>query len=109
MPLSNYDLIRQAIIDKDQVIAIYQGHEREMCPHAIGLKDDREQALFCQFGGYSGSAGEVTPDSLLWRCLFIDELSDVSIRSGPWYTIDRHTQRQTCVDTVDVEVDWLTP
>ena len=105
MPSSNYDLIRQAIIDKAQVIAVYQGHEREMCPHVIGLKGNKEQALFCQFGGYSGSAGTVTPDSLLWRCLSIDTLSEVLIRSGPWYTIDTHTQRQTCVDIIDVEVN----
>ncbi len=109
MPSSNYELIRQAIIAKKQVIAVYQGHEREMCPHVIGLKDDKEQALFCQFGGCSGSAGAITPDSRLWRCLFIDELSDVSIRQGQWYTIDTHTQRQNCVDVVDVEMDWTTP
>ena len=109
MPSSNYDLIRQAIINREQVIAVYQGHEREMCPHVLGLKDEKEQTLFCQFGGYSGSAGVITPDSPLWRCLFVDELSDVSIRRGPWYTVDTHTERQTCVGTIDVEVDWTTP
>jgi hypothetical protein len=26
-------------------------------------------------------------------------------QSGPWYSGDGHTQPQTCVDVVDVEVD----
>ncbi len=106
---SNYSLVRQAIIDKAQVIAVYKGHRREMSPHVIGRKGTREQALFCQFGGTSESAGLVTADSPKWRCVFIDELSDVSVRSGQWYTIDMHSQAQTCVDLVDVEIDWATP
>ena len=108
MSSSNYNLVSQAIINKAQVIAVYHGHRREMCPHVIGLKGIREQALFCQFGGSSESAGIVTPDSRKWRCIFIDELSDLSIRPGRWYTIDTHSQLQTCVDVVDVEVDWTT-
>ena len=108
MPSSSYSLVRQAIIDKAQVIAVYKGHRREMCPHVIGRKGAREQALFCQFGGSSESAGLVTPDSPKWRCIFIDELSDVSTGPGQWYTIDTHSQPQTCVDLVDVEVDWAT-
>ena len=109
MPSSDYSLVRQAIVDKAQVIAVYRGHRREMCPHVIGQKGTREQGLFCQFGGTSESAGLVTSDSPKWRCVFIDELSDVSVRSGQWHTIDTHSQQQTCVDLVDVEVDWTTP
>ncbi len=45
-----YALIQQAILNKDQVIATYQGHRREMCPHVIGTKHGRRQALFYQLG-----------------------------------------------------------
>ena len=44
-----YEMIRQAILDKDIVIATYDGHAREMCPHVIGMKNGRPQALFYQF------------------------------------------------------------
>ena len=43
MPSDTYNLIRQAILDKQQVIADYGGQRREMCPHAIGTKNGREQ------------------------------------------------------------------
>ena len=51
--VSIYDLVRQAVLNKDIVVATYQGHRREMCPHVLGTKDRRRQGLFYQFGGTS--------------------------------------------------------
>ncbi len=45
---NNYDLIAKAIKEKLQVTASYQGFYREMCPHALGSKNGRKQALFYQ-------------------------------------------------------------
>lgn len=44
------------------------------------------------------------PDGGEWRCLAIDGLSDVSVRSGEWHTGTSHSQPNTCIDEVDVEV-----
>ena len=52
--MSFYATIRQAILDKEQVLATYHGYHREMCPHVIGWKHGEEHALFYQFGGQSG-------------------------------------------------------
>ncbi len=102
--MSAYDTIRRAIIQKQQVIATYNGHVREMCPHVIGTKDGHQQALFYQFGGTS-SSGVVTPTGPNnWRCIPISGLTNLSVRVGPWYTSSSHSKRQTCVDHVDVEV-----
>lgn len=49
--MSNYELIRNAILGKQQIFAVYDSHPRELCPHAIGTKNGRQQALFYQFGG----------------------------------------------------------
>ena len=95
-----YAIVRQAILDKDQVVATYRGHRREMCPHAIGMKDGRRQALFFQFAGSSASG---LPPGGEWRCIPIDRLSDIVIRAGAWHTAS-HTGRQTCIDVVDAEV-----
>lgn len=104
---STYDIIRQAIINKEQVTATYQGRIREMCPHGIGTKNGHEQALFYQFGGSSssglGSPG--SPDN--WRCIPISGLSDVSTKEGKWHTGPNHSRPQTCVDDIDVEVELL--
>jgi hypothetical protein len=98
-----YAIVRQAIIDRHQILATYHGHRREMCPHVIGATGGRRQALFFQFGGTSESglpwAGE-------WRCMRIDDLTDVSSRPGQWYTGADHSRPQTCVHEVDIAVDF---
>lgn len=102
--MSTYEIIKDAILNKKQIIATYQGYVRELCPHAIGTKNGREQALFYQFGGYS-SQGRIVPGSPSnWRCLPIDGLSNISVRNGDWHTAGNHSIAQTCVDLIDVEV-----
>jgi hypothetical protein len=49
-------MIRQAIIDRDIVVADYQGHVREMCPHVIGKKNGRLQVFLYQFAGEAAGA-----------------------------------------------------
>lgn len=101
---NNYDLIAKAIQEKLQITAIYQGYYREMCPHALGSKNGRAQALFYQFGG-EGSKGPVTPGSTNnWRCIPIDGLTQLTLRAGEWHTAENHSRAQTCVDRIDLEV-----
>lgn len=99
-----YSIIRQAIIDRDQITATYQGYHREMCPHAVGTKDGLEKALFYQFAGKSRSGLGANGSDQNWRCIFIEELENVSARKGAWHTAANHSRRQTCIDIVDVEV-----
>ncbi len=102
--METYAAIRRAIISKEQILAVYEGRYREMCPHAIGWKSGEAHALFYQFGGESsrplGPVG--SPDN--WRCLRVGELSNVRTRKGPWHTSHRHSEAQTCIDKVDIEV-----
>jgi hypothetical protein len=98
-----YGMIRQAILNKQQVIATYNGHRREMCPHVIGRKGQRRQALFFQFAG--GSSSGLPPDGE-WRCIPVDRLENVVVRPGEWHTGTSHMRDQTCVDVVDAEVAW---
>ncbi|KNH33898.1 hypothetical protein NAS92_22590 [Pantoea brenneri] len=99
-----YQLIAQAIREKLQITAIYQGYYREMCPHALGSKNGRHQALFYQFGGDS-SKGPVTPGAKSnWRCIPVDGLTDIKLKQGEWHTAENHSQAQTCVDQIDIEI-----
>ena len=101
MTKTKYGLIKQAIQTKQQVVAMYLGDWQEMCPHVLGLKDGEENCWFYLFGGTSSSAGR---NLMGWRCMKVGELSNVSIRPGPWHTDPRHSRPQTCVDEIDVEV-----
>ncbi len=112
--MSTYAIIRQAIIDKEQVLATYHGYPREMCPHVIGWKraKDRygnlgprqENALFYQFGGRSESGLKPDGSPENWRCIHLDELQNVTTREGAWHTAPNHSRPQSCVDEIDVEV-----
>jgi hypothetical protein len=101
--MGTYERLRQAIVERRQVTAMYKGRRRWMCPHVLGTKQGRAQCLFYQFGGES-SSGPVTPGSRAnWRCIPIAELEDLEVGpAGEWFGVATRS-RQTCVDTVDVE------
>ena len=105
--MSTETLIVDAIRNKKQVTAYYDDHYREMCPHVIGYKSDKLQALFYQFGGESSSG---LPPEGQWRCMEVDGLSQVDVvdGDGEWYTGESHTRLQTCVDLDQIieEVDY---
>jgi hypothetical protein len=110
MSADTYSLIRKAIVNKEQVIATYDGRVREMCPHVLGTKAGRPQALFYQFGGFSrsGLGPPGSPDN--WRCLPLERLSDVRVRPGQWHTAAIYRRpHQLCVDSVDVVVELFGP
>jgi hypothetical protein len=95
-----YEQIRAATLAKQQVVATYKGLRRELCPHILGTKDGRRQALFFQFGGGSSSS---LPPGGAWRCLPVDALEDVVVRDGPWHSNRLDHFLETCVDEIDVE------
>ena len=103
----SYDLVRRAIVDKKIIRAVYGGLYREMCPHVLGTKHGRHQGLFYQFGGQSSSR-PIQPDGSKdnWRCVEISKLSSVEMVEGVWHTAPNHSRPQTCVDVVDVEVQF---
>jgi len=101
--MDTYTLIGQTIQNKQQVTAVYSGHYREMCPHVIGWKDGRPHAMFFQFGGTSSRGLSPGGD---WRCVDVELLQDVQVRDGVWHTGAGHSRPQTCIDELDVEVDY---
>jgi hypothetical protein len=99
-----YAIVRDAIVNKKTVTATYRGKNRVMCPHVLGTKKGRQQALFYQFAGDSTSGLGPDGDPENWRCMFLDELSSVSAATGDWHTAPNHSRPQTCVDRIDVAV-----
>jgi hypothetical protein len=102
-----YAMIREAIFNKDIIVANYHGFVREMCPHVIGKKNGRAQALLYQFAGGSSSGMQPDGSPANWRCLRVDELSDVAIKksTGEWHTAsDYSAATQHCVDEIELKV-----
>jgi hypothetical protein len=99
--MNTYDLFRRAALEGKQLAFTYKGHRRLTCPHVIGQKNGMQKALVFQFGG--GSSKGLPPGGE-WRCLFISEVTEVELLNGEWKTGHGHSQPQTCVDQIDVQV-----
>jgi len=98
-----YDLLSYAIKNKKQVLLLYDGLRREVCPHTLGEKNGTKRVLVYQFGGQSKSG---LPKQGGWRCLFLQNVTILEVRDGAWHTGTSHTRPQTCIDHIEVEVNY---
>lgn len=101
-----YKVVRQAVLQKKAIYAQYDGEYLEMCPHIIGTKSGREQALCYQYGGES-TGRTIEPDGSPrnWRAIDIAKLTDVVIAdSDEWHTAPARTRPLTCIDVIDEDV-----
>ena len=95
-------LLSQAIKDKKQVFANYEGYSRQFCPHVLGYKNNELRVLGYQFAGTS-SHGSVTGQ---WKCFVVANLSSIALHKGPWLTdpSHSHSRSQQCIDNVTTQV-----
>jgi len=101
-----YELFAEAISSQKQILCLYGGYARQLCPIILGHSQGQEKALTFQLGGQSGAG---LPPGGEWRCLFLSRVSDVQFRDGPWHAGDRHRQPQGCVEIVDLDVNPSSP
>lgn len=103
--MSNYSIIKQAILNRQCVTCSYNGYLRKMTPHVIGTKNGTEQALFYQYGGQS-STGLSTDPTKNWRCIPINKITNLSTNTDRFQTANNHSRTQTCIDIIDAEVAY---
>jgi len=100
-----YELLRYAAARRQPVAATYDQRPRLLCPHVGGRKSGYLHVFCYQFGGSSNSVEPLAPEGRgVWRCLAVEKLSQVELRTGAWYTEPR-SQKQTCIDEVDFDTD----
>lgn len=87
--------ITYAIAHRQQVVLMYGGLRREVCPHSLGWKGDTLSCFAYQFGGESR---QPLPRGGQWRCLHLHSMSEVIVREGDWHTGPVDPQRSSCVD-----------
>ena len=100
MPSPAYNLFRKAILTEQQVVCLYDGRPRELCPHIIGHnKSGEEVVLAWQFAGES--SGKLPQ----WRCLRLALVRDIGLRKGRWHEGGSHQTTQTCVSAIDLDIN----
>lgn len=106
MPSETYELFREAMTERRQIVCSYGGRRREICAVILGHSGGEEKALTFQFAGETSSS--LPPDGE-WRCLTLSKVSAVELRDGPWITGGSHSASQSCVDVVDFDVNPDSP
>jgi hypothetical protein len=100
MPSATYAVFRNAILGEQQIVCLYDGRVRELCPHVIGANRRGEEVVLAwQFGGESSGP---LPQ---WRCLKLDNVSDARPRPGRWHEGRSHQTTQTCVSDIDLDIN----
>ena len=102
-----YRLFEQAMIEGKQIVCMYGGERREVCPIILGSKNGEERALTYQFAGKSTS--KPLPPEGAWRCLHLSNVSEVQLREGQWISGASHTQPSHCLTDVDLDVNPYSP
>lgn len=99
-------LVRAAIIHRLPIAALYRGRGRLLCPHLLGWNRHRRLQVLCyQYGGDSETGLQPAGAADNWRCLAVENLSQVELLEDPWQTAENHSRPQTCIDEVELDVD----
>lgn len=101
-----YSLLKETILNKQQIHALYNGYHREMCPHVLGFKNGKQHCLFYQFGGESSQGPVLNGASENWRCIPVEGLVNPRVVDGAWQTIRGSGGKQSCIDNIAVEVQY---
>jgi hypothetical protein len=80
-----YSILADAISSKQQVVARYHDEERIFSPHALGTKRGVAHVLVYQYAGGSHTG---LPPGGEWRCLNVEELSEIRLEPGAWRTAE---------------------
>lgn len=98
-----YDILRQAALNLDSVAAAYQGEPIAFSPHILGTTGGERRVVAYLFDTGTADPGDDPRGS--WRCLAIDELTDIAPILGTWRTpagwLTNGPPRQL-IDQVDV-------
>ena len=86
------------------VRARYHGHQRLLCPHALGWKHGRAKVLVYQAGGTTTTGTLPTNTEHRWRSMFVHEIEDLTITDDQWQTANNYTPHSTGIDTLALAV-----
>lgn len=98
--------VRAAIMHRRPIAALYRERRRLLCPHILGWNKHRRLQVLCyQYGGDSESGLMPAGASDNWRCLAVENLSQVELLDDRWRTAENHSRPQTCIEEVELDVD----
>ena len=99
-------LIWNAVANKRPIEARYHKRRRLFCPHRLGRNRAGQLRVLCyQYGGQSESGLQPADSPANWRCLVLEELSQVKFREDAWRTAPNHSRPASCVVDPDIDAE----
>lgn len=96
--------LAQALAERRPVRAHYHGHERILCPHALGWHKGRPKLLAYQAGGTSSQGPLPADPRQRWRSIFVDEIDDTATTDDPWQTADNYRPDLCGIDHIEAQI-----
>jgi hypothetical protein len=85
---------------------MYHERPRLFCPHRLGRNSKCELRVLCyQYGGKSETGLGPPGSSDNWRCITLEELSEIEPLDGPWETSANHSRPSSCIVDPDIDAE----
>ncbi len=81
-PALTWAVLEQALTSQRRVRIHYHGHDRIICPHMLGWKNNRPKVLAYQIDGTTSDGPLPTDPARRWRSMFISDIEDAEIIAG---------------------------
>jgi hypothetical protein len=100
--------LHAAVQNRRPVLICYHGHWRQICPHALGWKNNRPLLLGYQTGGHTTTSQLPTDAHQRWRCLHVDEIDHITDAplDSPWQSAANYnpTSPFPAIDTISIAI-----
>lgn len=95
-------VLSRAIVEERRVRLCYHGHQRVVCPHVLGWKNDRPTVLVYQLDGTTSTGALPQQPQKRWRSMLLDDIEDPVITDGCWQGADNYSRHSVNIDRIAV-------
>jgi len=99
-----WGVLEQALLARQPIRLRYHGHERVVCPHALGWKDNRPKLLAYQTAGTTSQGTLCEDPRQRWRSMYVDEIEGPEITGGPWESATNASTHSNGIDEIAIAV-----
>lgn len=108
-----WGLLTAALKARRPVQVSYHGHQRLICPHALGWHNGRAMVLSYQTGGHTTTGALPADPHKRWRSLYLDHIDQIDDAdpTSPWQTADNynHSQPFPTIDQIAIAITPSSP
>jgi hypothetical protein len=95
--------LERALVERRTLRALYHGHKRLICPHAIGWDINGRAVVFVyQAGGTTSSGPLPEHPGQRWRSMFVDEVEVIATAGDRWQTAENYSPGSVRMNRVEV-------